>query len=87
MCAAQMRIRMNSLTDSGLTTWSFERELCSTRSQWCLRCTRWIVVALICFFIRDPVNFIQWCIDFDSNDLALVGSQTIALPAIPGDIV
>ena len=86
MCAARLRIRMVSLADSGLATWRFERELFSTRDKWRVRCTRWIVAAVICFLICDPVNFIQRCLDFDSDDLALVGSRTIALSSGSGGI-
>lgn len=86
MCAARLRIRMDSLRDSGLATWRFERELCSTRDKWRPRCTRWIVAALICFLMRDPVDSTQRCLDFDSDNLALVGSRTIALSSGSGGI-
>ena len=87
MCVARLRIRMDSLTVSGLATWRFERELCSTRDKWRPRCTRWSVAALIYFLIRDPVNSIQRCLDFDNDDLALVGSRTIALSSGSGGIL
>jgi hypothetical protein len=41
---------------------------------------------LIRFFIREPINSIQRCLDFDSDDLARVGSRTIALSSGSGGI-